>query len=292
MTGYGRAEVECGDAQAVVEIRSVNHRYADVVTRFARDLYGFEEDVRTLVAGYCRRGRVEVFATVTAPGTGPVRGYAVNQELLATALSLLRQVTDNGGLDVELPRASDLLLLPGLFVERTWPAPAKDQERAILAAAREALEHWQTMRRREGASLTAHLVARLADLSSLCEQLISGVPTQEEAARERLQRRLDEVLAGRTVDAERMALELAILSQRSSVEEELHRLRSHCKQVAGILEEQDGTAAGKRLEFLLQEMAREVNTIGAKSADLTVTEQVLLAKHILEQMREQVQNVE
>jgi len=292
MTGYGRAEVEFGDALAVVEIRSVNHRYADVVTRFARDLYGFEEDVRTLVGEYCRRGRVEVFATLAAPGTVPAREYAVNQALLATALSLLRQVTDNGGLDVELPRASDLLLLPGLFIERTWSAPVKDQERAILAATRVALEHWQTMRRREGANLTAHLVARLADLSALCEQLILGVPIQEHAARERLQRRLDEVLSDRSVDAERMAVEMAIMNQRSSVEEELHRLKSHCSQASGILEEQDGTGAGKRLEFLIQEMAREVNTIGAKSADLTVTEQVLSAKHILEQMREQVQNVE
>jgi len=290
MTGYGRAECACSGTVAIVEIKTLNHRFADVVLRFPRELFALEDQVRQLVGEVCQRGRVEVYASLQPNSANQKSQYTINQPLLKATVALLRQVMADGSLDVALPSAGHLLAVDGLLIEHVVERLDEGVEVAVLNATRAALQELAHMRRTEGESLFLHLRKRAQDLREVCSELSVRAPEALRTGREKLARRLAEVLAVHAVESQRLALETAIAAERTSVEEELERLQSHVRQFMRILDEQG--QAGKRLEFLLQEMAREVNTIGAKSADLKMTEGVLAAKHILEQMREQTQNVE
>jgi len=290
MTGYGRAECARADFVAVVEMKSVNHRFLDVVLRFGRELFAVEERVRTLVTDACPRGRIEVYATVTSVQGQSLHRYAVNQPLLQAALRLTCQVTGEAPIDVEGLRVGHLLSLPGLFVEQSQVHSPGELADAVHEAARLALHQLVEMRRSEGERLADHLSRRTQDMGQVCARLATRAPAAVALQRDKLRLRMTELLGEQTVDAQRLALETALFAEKSSVEEELERLDSHLRQWATVIAA--GQGAGKRLEFLLQEMSREMNTIGAKCSDLKMTEAVLEGKHILEQMREQVQNIE
>lgn len=290
MTGYGRAACTCADFVVVVEMKSVNHRFTDVVLRFGRELFAAEERVRALVSERCARGRIEVFATI-APLQGQIgRRYEVNQPLLQAALRLARQVTGEAPIDLEGLAIGHVLALPGLFVEQTDYRDANAVSDAVYEAARQALRELVDRRQAEGERLAEHLRRRAGDLQRVCEQLRARAPDAVAVQREKLVSRLTDLLSGQTVDAQRVAIETALFAEKTSIEEEVERLGSHLRQWETVMT--SGRAAGKRLEFLLQEMGREMSTIGAKSTDLAMIEAVLEGKHILEQMREQVQNVE
>ncbi len=275
----------------VVEMRAVNHRFAEVALRVPREWMSVEESIRKLVLSQVGRGRVEVFAAVRVESDAADATVRVNQGLLSAALRLLRDVSVSAQVDFEQPHIGELLALPGLFVATEaaqWPA---DGGELFIDAVNRALQELTQMRRKEGEYLATHLEERLRDLDECIERITLRAPAAAQLFRSRLRERLQEVLGEFQVDASRIALETAIFAEKTSIEEEVARLRSHMLQFRRLLRGDEG-AVGRKLDFLLQEMHREVNTIGAKSGDLEISDAVLAAKHAVEQLREQAQNVE
>jgi len=292
MTGYGAAEVEAQTGRWWVEVRSTNHRFLEVVVRLPRDLGALEDRVRAAVAGRVRRGRVEVL--VREEATGRARSVTVDTELArqyAQALEALRRELE---IQDSLNLAA-LLTLPEVVrleevradVELAWQALRPGLDQALDALVR--------MREAEGAHLAGDLAERVARLEGWVEELSRRAEEVPRAYAQRLRERVGELVRHLGVehppDEARLAMEVAAFADRCDVREELVRLRSHLRQARALLHASDGSV-GRKLEFLLQEMQREVNTVGSKAADLEVTRAVLEMKSELEAIREQVQNVE
>jgi uncharacterized protein (TIGR00255 family) len=287
MTGFGRSDAAAEDSGYLVELRSTNHRFAEVVCRLPRELVGLEARVKQAVKERLQRGRVEVFVGRT--GAAQQGNLVIDTAGLRGALAALRvaqgvlQVAGEVGLD-------QLLTFRELF---SFQSPPVDEQAAwdeMAAALHAALERWDTSRRREGEALAVDVRQRLATLSELLQGVeVDSAGVAVEIA-QRLRGRLAELLAGSGVDPARFEQEVGLLATRADITEEIVRLRSHLQQFAAALDE--GDAPGRRLDFLLQEMVREVNTIGSKTTQVAVTNRVVRLKEIVEQIREQVQNIE
>lgn len=292
MTGFGRGEAAAPGGRVVVEARSVNHRFCEVAFRMPPRYAVLEARLRKLVTDQVARGRVDVTlspAADDAASRGPVIDWAA-AEALRARLEELR-------LRLGLPGEVDLALLAaqrGVFAAEE-PAGEPVWE-PVAEAARAALDALLAMRVEEGAALEADFRARLARMAALVEEVATRAPAVPAEYRERLAARIRALLGGeggvgRTVlDPGRLEQEVALMADRADVTEEVTRLRSHLGQIGGLL----GAAepVGRKLEFLFQEVHREVNTIGSKSADLSITRAVLELKAELERLREQVANVE
>ncbi len=289
MTGYGRAQETAGGRTVTVEVRSVNHRFADVAVRLPREWTRYEDEIRRLVLQYVRRGRVDVSVAVSEQGEKR-RAVRVNEAILACALGVLRDAGEQARFDFESPSLGHLLAIPGLFELVDQPEFLPEQEELYKAAA-DALQELAEMRRNEGERLREHLARLHGDMRSLLACLQATAPLAAATHRERLEQKMRLLLSGVEVVDERIAFEAALVAERSDIEEELSRLDSHLGQVGDLLAA-EGEAVGRRLDFLVQELQREIHTIGAKASDLRVTGLALEARHVIEQMREQLQNVE
>jgi uncharacterized protein (TIGR00255 family) len=290
MTGYGRAEASGGRVVLSVECRSVNHRHLDVSLRLPRVLSAFESDARRLIQSAIQRGRVEVGVTLTA-AEGAVlnpltvnltqaREYAEAARTLARALDLadgpsLGWVMAQTGV---LTREEQIPLSP----EEAWPV----MERALSAALAELAQRRET----EGRALGLELCGLATQLAGHVDTVARHAPRAVERRAARLRERMQAMLGGAEVDPARLATEVAVWADKTDVTEELARLRAHLAQLAGLLAG-DGPA-GRTLDFLIQEINREVNTVGAKADDLEISQAVIAAKSTLEKMREQVANLE
>jgi uncharacterized protein (TIGR00255 family) len=289
MTGYGQAAFEVEGAGFEVELRSVNHRHLDVKARLPRGLAGFEGELRAQVAERIARGKVDltVRATSGAALADTVElDLAVAERYLAAAAALRARHDVPGDLDVRA-----LLGLPGVarVVERELGEDAaRSALRSALAAA---LDSALAMRAAEGAALDRELRGRLARLDELVHAIEARAELVQRAVRDRLRKRAEQ-LRDETglLDEARLHQEVVWAADRLDVTEECVRLRSHVAQFRGLLDASG--PAGRRLDFLLQEMGREANTIGSKSADAPVAHDVVELKTELERIREQVQNVE
>ena len=290
MTGFGRAEAALGERTLVVEIRSVNNRHLDVSPRLPRELWHMEAALRRTVQESVRRGRVEVHVTVADRIGRPGRSVSVDRELLQSAIAVLKDACAAAPIDFEPPSVGHLLALPGLFISAEEPEPLAGREEAVADAVARALQELVAMRRNEGETLHRHLERLGGRMQEIWESLAAAASGMAEAQREKLTRRLARALGDGEASQERIALEIALWADKTSVEEELNRLQSHLDQYRSLLAA-DGESVGRRLEFLVQEMHREMSTIGAKAPD-HAAEAVLAGKHVLEQMREQLQNVE
>ncbi|MDQ7850090.1 MAG: YicC/YloC family endoribonuclease [Armatimonadota bacterium] len=288
MTGFGAAVTDTPWGRISVEMRSLNHRFTEIQVRLPRELAALEDRVRGVVQRGIQRGRVEVTVSREAPGGRPraVRAdLALAREYLAATRQVKRALRLRG--EVTLPH---LLAFPEVVrleearedVTALWP----DLERVVAAALQELLR----MRAEEGARLAADAVARLDRVQALVEQVAQRAQVAVAEYAGRLRQRLTELLGEVPLDEGRLAAELALLAERSDITEEVTRLRSH---LAHYREAMAGEGAvGRKLEFLLQEMGRETNTIGAKANDLEISRSVIAIKGELESLREQVQNVE
>lgn len=287
MTGFGRGSHTGAAYRVDVEIRSVNHRYREIVARVPRDLPGLEEPVRARVARGVARGRVDVFVTAEPlPGT---RGLRVDVELARAYHQTLERLRHElglaGGVDVSL-----LAGLPGVVgldeasadVEACWRdlEPALDQALSALTA----------MRVTEGAALAADLEGARRRLAGLVEAVARRAPLVVEEYRVRLAQRIRALAPDVPVEPDRLAAEVVVFADRADISEELVRLRSHLEQFQATLGLDE--PVGRKLDFLLQEMNREVNTIGSKAHDAEIAATVVDMKTEIERMREQVQNVE
>lgn len=289
MTGFGSATVEVPGGRLAVEARSVNHRFSEVQVRLPRDLAPLEDRARALVLEQVRRGRVEVVVTRDEGARRP-RTVRADKELASAYVGALREVAEAIGAGGEITLAQ-IISLPDVLrveedradLESLWPVVA-----SVLRAAIDALV---AMRAAEGSRLAEDLLARVAALEQMTGVVAGRSREVVHAYGERLRLRLAELLAQTPVDEARIATELAILAERSDITEELVRLRSHLAQFRQTVTEAEG-AVGRKLEFLLQEMGRETNTIGSKANDLDIARTIIAMKSELESLREQVQNVE
>jgi uncharacterized protein (TIGR00255 family) len=289
MTGFGTATAEVPGGRFAVEVRSVNHRFSEVQIRLPRDLLGLEDRARAIVQERVRRGRVEVIVTRDESTRRP-RTVRADAELAAAYARALRELASAIGATGEVTIDRIAAFPDVLRVEDD--RPDVEAARAPLEAAiRSAADALVAMRAAEGARLAADLLERIAGLETMAAAVAGRSRDVVRAYAERLRTRLAELLAETPVEEGRIAAELAVFADRSDITEELTRLRSHLVQFRQTVTEEDG-AVGRKLDFLLQEMGRETNTIGAKANDLEITRAIIAMKSELESLREQAQNVE
>jgi len=289
MTGYGRATVEFDATPIAVEIRTVNHRHLDVRVRLPRSFGALEAVVKTLIRERLDRGRVDV-SVGFGDGEPPTPRLHVDTKLAAQYRAAAASLAGEHGLDPGLD-AVGLLSMAGVV---TFAEPWTDDEAisgVLLEGVERALEGVAEMRSAEGAALGRDLEVRLAAVEQLVLRVEARSGEVVALVRERWKRRVQQ-LEGETglLDPARLHQELVLASDRLDITEELGRLRSHANQFRGILAEDSAT--GRRLDFLLQEMAREANTVGSKANDAELAQDVVELKTELERMREQVQNLE
>lgn len=290
MTGYGRGEVEGATQRWSVELRSVNHRFLDLSLNLPRHLWALEDRFRKVLKGRLTRGRVEMQLTgESKPGAAGV--LRLDQGLATDAVAVLKELGKVAGLAEPL-RLDQLLRFSDWLVTREREAPDLEETWELLSQALgQALDLLERLRREEGAALAADLTQNLALLAEEVERIRGQAHVLPEIWRQKLTARLQDLKRELgEVDEARLAQEVALLAERRDVAEELARLESHLAQFGEALTA--GEPVGRKLEFYLQEMLREINTIGAKAGDLTVSQAVLAAKGLLERLREQVQNVE
>jgi len=289
MTGFGEASGENPRYGIAVSLRSVNHRFLDLQLRIGEELRGSEGALRDTIGREVARGRVEARVEVR-PVAERQAAVRVNMGIIREAHAAIHHLAEAGLIERGLS-AGDLLRLPEAFrvdlAEEEW---SDEDEELLLTVTREALAQLVAGREKEGASLAAILEEKLRGLDEVVTRLdaLRGAVREELAAA--LRRRLAELLGGLPLDEARLAQEVALLVDRSDVSEEIDRLRSHLEHFRAVTREPG--AAGKRLDFLTQEVFRELNTLGAKCRNAEMTRAVLDAKVLCEQIREQVQNVE
>ncbi|MDH4163442.1 MAG: YicC family protein [Nitrospirota bacterium] len=289
MTGFGRGDQSGERGGYSVEMRSVNNRYLDVQVKTPRNLGALEPRIRKAVQGSFARGRIDVFVNRTGSDAAAVK-LTADHHLAEQYLTIVRELQHRFSLPGEVSVAT-VLGLPDVISredssddpEALWSmlAPALDQ----------AMERLRTMRSDEGAALAGDIAGRLESIASMTSVVRDRAPETVEQARRRMTETVARILKEQP-DPQRIAQEIAILAERTDVTEELTRLDSHLTQFRRLLAGTDGDPVGRKLDFLIQEMGREVNTIASKAMDSHIAMTVVTMKAELEKIREQVQNIE
>ncbi|MBR1458758.1 MAG: YicC family protein [Oscillospiraceae bacterium] len=306
MTGYGRAQAQLGGRDILVEIKSVNSRFLEPNVRIARSYTYLEEELKALLKTRVSRGKTEIAVAVTLVD-GKRADIRVNDEIVRGYLEAMRDYSgrleqESGGIlsmndgygnsdgSCVHMNWADMLGMPDVFrIEK----PQEDEEEirsSVLAVAGQALDNFVAMRETEGVKLRADVEQRLDMIAALLSKVEEEAPALTEKYRERLYSRLSELLGSTQIDEQRILTEAAIFSEKTAVDEETVRLRSHLEQMRTMLAEPE--SVGRKLDFLVQEMNREVNTIGSKVQDVRVTGYVVDMKAEIEKIREQIQNIE
>ena len=284
MTGYAAASADSPRGRLSVELRSVNSRFLDLQFRVAEELRALEPALRELITARVSRGKVDCRLFLNPAGAG-----AAPRGLNAQALAQLRALSEEARRafpDASPLRLADVLRWPGVIAES--PADEDAVRRIATDVCRRALDELVASRGREGAKLAASVLERVAAMRARVEQVAPLVPQSIAAYQEKIAARLREAIG--SGEDERMRAEVALFAAKSDVDEELERLRTHLAEVERVLEA--GGAAGKRLDFVAQELNREANTLASKAASQPVSDCALELKLLVEQVREQVQNIE
>lgn len=290
MTGYGTAERDLPLGKVTVEARSINHKYLDISLRLPRGLFTLESTVRDLVKKRISRGRVDLTMRID-PSASTVPRYRLEADtsLAEEYIRLLDTLREKFGLKGEVTVdhiAGVREIVPFLEVKEDTELYGEE----IASVTEQALGALDESRRREGEVLEADLMGRLEAARKLVEEIKGRAPLVVDAYRERLRERVRALLEGTDFDERRFHQEVAYFAERSDVSEEVIRIESHLHQFETKLKEEG--PAGRGLDFILQEMNRETNTIGAKATDVDIAHKVIEIKGELEKMREQVQNIE
>lgn len=291
MTGYGQGAAEAPGLKVTVELRSVNNRFADLKLRLPDDLAPFEYELRRKVLLTVKRGRVDVDLRLERTGDASAP-LALNRPVVEAALAAWKTLRDEYGIqgtwDVQT-----LMSVPHIF-DNEGPATRIDEpgRNAVDSALEMALASLDADRRREGGVLRDDLVARVTHMRTIVESIRGLAAALPQALQQKIAERVQQLVTQVTLDPARIAQEAAFLADRADITEEIVRLDGHLGHALGLLAELDGEPVGKRLEFLLQEIHRETNTIASKSGDLGVSRHALDLKAESEKIREQIQNVE
>ena len=293
MTGFGRGEYSDEISKVTVEIRSVNHRYLDIYVKMPRRYSFAEETIKSAIKERLHRGKVEVSVSVDNIGKSD-SDVRLDKELAARYYNVLSELKDSFDFGEDSRVSLSLLSkMPDVIV--TTPA-AEDEEamvKRLLGATSRALDDFCSMREAEGEKLAADLSARADTIQEIRDRIDKRAPEIEKEYAAKFKARVEEILGGvYEVPEERIALEAAIFADKANITEELVRLGSHISQLRKFLMSDGKEAVGKKIDFLIQEMNREANTIGSKSNDREITSNMLDLKAEIEKVREQVQNIE
>ena len=277
MTGYGRSKCEFDSREYTVEIKSVNNRYSDISIKLPRSISFMEDNIKKLISKSVTRGKVEVFISFIN-NSDKGRSIEINRELA-------KETNINSNIEV-----IDVMKMPDVLNTRLSEEDESIIAKEVTQCTEKAIENFISMRENEGEKIKEDLINRISSISEKIDKInaISTGLVSEYIVK--LEKRINELLKPNVVDEARLAQEVVIYSDKCSVEEELTRLRSHISQFLGLLEKNDSN--GKRIDFLIQEMNRETNTIGSKANNLEITNYVVDIKTELENVREQIQNIE
>ncbi len=294
MTGFGRGEYTDGKRNMVVEIKTVNHRYADITIKMPRR-YSFAEDkIKSAIKAHIRRGKADVFIMVENIGDSDV-SVQINEELAKQYLAKMVRLRDALGEPEGFNNQLSLLQIAGLpDVIKTTPAAEDEEEimQALLIPTMQAAQNLDKMRAAEGEKLAEDLLAKGENLKTLLDQIAARAPQVATDYTAKLRERITELIGNSVqIPEDRILVEAAIFADKCAIDEEITRLNSHILQLRDIVTTSN-QPDGKKLDFLVQEMNREANTIGSKANDITITGYVLDLKSEIEKIREQVQNIE
>jgi len=288
MTGYGSAKGSCQGLEISVELKSVNNRYLDCSVRLPRGFLFAEETVKARVQQHISRGKVDVFVSIDTACSDAVV-VKVNPTLAAGYVEAVKRLAADYGLDGDLS-ALALSRMPDVLSVEKKDADAEAVSAAIGEITEAALREYDQMRAREGQKLHDDIAGRLTTIENYVSFIERRSPETVGEYRQRLYKKMTEVLSSTTIDEQRILLEAGIFADKVAVDEETVRLRSHIAQMRGMLG--TGSPIGRKMDFLVQEFNRESNTIGSKCADGEVTKVVIELKSEIEKIREQIQNIE
>ena len=291
MTGYGRAKAVRNGRSITVEVRSVNNRYLDFTAKMPRAYIFAEDAMKALVQKYVSRGKVDVFVTVENQGAEETV-VTLNEPLVKSYLDALRHLMQLGGgyISPEIGCAADVARLPDVLTVTKAEEDLEALSGDLCAVLEDALRAHTAMREKEGARLAEDIRRRLDAIEALTQLVEARSPQTVAEYREKLLSRMREVLQSTSIDEARILTEAAIFADKVAVDEETVRLRSHVGQLREML--QSEVSVGRKLDFLIQELNREANTIGSKCSDLQIARDVVDLKAEIEKIREQVQNIE
>jgi len=290
MTGYGRAEVVGARLALSVECKSVNHRHLDIALKLPRTVGTLEADARRLVQSAVARGRVDVSVSVNPIAGGTLNPLSVNLTQAREYAEIARQVAEELSLGGG-PTLGWLLEQPGVILREAEPTLSAEESWSLLEQAlSRALGELQARREAEGEALGQELLGLHEGLVAHVEAMAELAPAAVERRAARLRARIQSLLGEASLDEGRIATEVAVWAEKTDITEELARLRAHLEQFALLL--RAGGTVGRTLDFLVQEINREVNTVGSKADDLEISQVVIAAKSALEKLREQAQNIE
>ena len=291
MTGFGSAAKSLDGVEYGVEIRSVNNRYFKCQVRVPDSLQELEVDIERFVSGSVVRGSVVL--TVRYVDHSPDAGAAINRVVVERYLSELRGIAEAAGVQLQTDLAA-LLTLPGAYSEANRTDISSRAKPAIMLLVEKATSDLQEMRHREGDSIQRDLEEHCGKIAELLSEVDKRAPEVVRQYQSRLQQRVELLAneAGASLSDQDLIREVAIFAERSDINEELTRLRSHIDQLHSILNEKNEAPVGRTLDFLSQEMLREANTIASKCLDAAVSRHVVLIKGLIDRIKEQVQNVE
>lgn len=288
MTGYGSAKGQSGKLDLTVELRSVNNRFLDCSVRIPRVYTALEDAVKARVQSRVSRGKVDVFIAVDASRADDVT-IQVNESLADAYMAALKQLSEHCGVPNDVTGVS-LSRMPDVLVVTKAETDMESLRADLTAVLDRALDDFESMRCAEGEKLRQDMLARLCEVERLVSMAEERSPKTVAEYRERLTKRLQEVLENTRLDEARILTEAAIFADRVSVNEETVRLRSHVAQFRQLLEGEE--PVGRKLDFLVQEFNREANTLGSKGNDIEMARIVVDLKAEIEKLREQLQNVE
>ena len=288
MTGYGKAEKAIEQRMYQIEIKSVNHRYLDISVKMPKQLSYLEEEIKKVISSKVKRGKVDVFINFEN-NSAQGKNIQINTDIAKIYISELRKLAEQENISsnievTEISKYPDVLSIQNVEDEETI-------KQEILEVTKMATEQLVSMKQIEGEKISQDLLQRISKIKEKIQE-ISSLSTgliQEYVVK--LEGRIKELLVGQEIDESRLAQEVVIYADKCSIEEEVTRLKSHIFQFKKLIEETNGTI-GKKLDFIIQEMNRETNTIGSKANNLEITNGVIDIKTELEDIREQVQNIE
>ena len=288
MTGFGRGEHEEYGRNFIVEIKTVNHRYSDITVKLPRQLIYLEDNIRKYISKYISRGKVDVFITQGKFSEDDVH-VSIDETLTASYIKALYVLRDKFKLEDDIT-----VSMVSRFPDILNVVKSEEDSELILkilnAATLSALEKLIVMRETEGLKLSSDITQRVNYIKSIVKIIEDRSPVVVEEYKIKLNDRLKEIAGDINIDDTRIAVEVAIFADKSSITEEIVRLYSHFEQLLSILMESD--PVGRKLDFLVQEINREINTIGSKASDIIITRNVVDVKSEIEKIREQVQNIE
>ena len=288
MTGFGSGRATSGVEEVTVELKSVNHKFCEVKARLPRELGALEQSVIRSVKDRLARGSIEVVVrrqTVTGSASVPTVDLALAREYQRAFQELAHGLSTRESVSLQFIASQ-----PGVVRVEERSLSLEDAQRALEAALSQALDALVAMRAQEGQAIAQDLGSRIGTVEGFVDELTRFAPQAVEEYRQRLSERIAELARGVPVDPQRLVQEVAVFAERTDVAEELTRLRSHIEQYRSLLATDE--PAGRRMDFLVQEMHREVNTTGSKSQHVEISNRVVLLKAEVERIREQVQNVE